>query len=335
MSDEPKTNYKALIITGIISLIVAVGGNIFVNKLTEEKLLLAYDLVVSETFSSTSGNVRIATLIVENKGSKSIDDVSLNIDLPDGNIQEYKQTGLQPNSYNMDAKSNKLVLSTKFLNPSEVFNVQLLMSNPNKTDFLPIIDLRGRGVLGSQVVKDKKSPLYESAISALIALTTAMLFFSQKTFRKKIIGLDENFEERLRALKEQNEKLAEENKLGDKHSDEQRDVVAYVLSISELGKFADEIRNIPRKISYWSICDHLAQKWIETEEIELINKGAIALEKLIDYASINANSILLIKSNIAKLYKKSGNSDKSQAIVDEIMASESGVIKARVNNILA
>jgi hypothetical protein len=323
MSDEPKTNYKALIITGIISLAVAVGGNILVNKLTGEKLLLAYDLVVSETFSSSSGNIRIATISVVNNGSKSIDDVSLNVDFPDGSIQEYKLSGLQPNSYNIDKKTNKLSLSTKFLNPTEEFVVQLLLNNPSKTEFIPFIDLRGRGVLGSQVVKDKKSAFSESVLTALLALATAMAFFTQKSFRKKITGVD--FEE-LRKIKD-------EVTRGDKHADEQRDVVAYILSVCSLGSYADEIRNIPRKISYWSICDHLTQKWLEADDVRLCENGANALERLIEYAAIADKSVLLIKSNIAKLYKAAGKLDKSQSIVDEIMASESGVIKARVADI--
>jgi len=320
MPEETKTNYKALVLTGIVSLAVAVGGNMLVNKFTEEKLLLAYDLVVSETFTSENGNIRIATLSIINDGSKSIDDVSLNVDLPNGDIQEYKLTGLQPNSYSIDKKDTKVVLFTKFLNPTETFSLQLLLNNPNKKEFLPFVDLRGRGVLGSQVVKEERSSLSESFLSAAIALATAMIVLSQGRIRRKILSPD--METRLEKLES----------LGDKHSDEQRDVTAYILSVSNLGADAVEVRSIQRKIAYWSICDHLTQKWLETGDINIYRKGAIALERLIDYAGIADKSKLLIKSNIAALYKASGQSEKADNLIKEIMASKSGVIAKRVKN---
>ena len=319
MGNIQKTNYKALIITGVISLAVAVGGNILVNKLSEEKLLLTYDLTVSETFSSSKKNIRIATVTVSNSGSKSIDDVSLTVELPDGNIQEHKISGLPVNSYNIDKKKSKLALTTKYLNPEENFYIQLLLNNPKEIEFLPFIDLRGRGTLGTQVVKHKKNALLEMILTIMVALTTAMLFLRFKSYRTKIFGLDYI-----------DSKLSD---LGDKHGDEQRDVVAYILSMMSLGTYADEIRYIPREISYWSICDHLTQKWLDTGDKTKYMEGAKALEKLIDYAQINDQSILLIKSNIARLYKEAGDINKSKSIIDEILLSGSGVIQSRVSNL--
>jgi len=324
MADEQKTNYKALIVTGLISLAVAVGGNMLVNRLSEEKLLLAYDLTASETFDSSSGNIRIATVSVSNDGSKSIDDISLTIDLPNGEITEHKVTGLPTNSYAIDKTDSKLALTTKYLNPTEDFSIQLLLSNPQNTDFLPFVDLRGRGTLGAQVVKEEKNSLLEIFGTAAAALSVAMLLLSSRFSRTRIIKAGE-FERKIRELEE------ERDKLGDKHGAEQRDVVAYVLSIMSLTKDAEEVRYIPRDISYWSICDHLTQKWIDTDEKSICLSGAKALERLVDYASIHDQSILLIKSNIARLYKYAGEEEKSHSLVEEVLGSESGVIRFRVS----
>lgn len=325
MAEEQKTNYKALFITGVISLAVAVGGNMLVNRLSEEKLLLAYDLTASETFDGANGNIRIATVAIVNGGSKSIDDISLTIDLPDGDIDEYKVSGLPVNSYVIDKKSNKLALTTKYLNPTENFSIQLLLNNPQNVEFLPFIDLRGRGTLGTQVIKKEKDSSLETLLTAAFGLVTAMLLLTFKNVRNKVLGTDK-IESKIEELREVRDKL------GDKHSAEQRDIVAYVLSTMSLNEYADEIRYIPRDISYWSICDHLTQKWINKGDKSLCIKGAESLEKLIDYARIHDQSILLIKSNIARLYKEAGEESTSQKIIDEIMLSDSGVIQTRVSS---
>ncbi len=318
MASEQKTNYKALIITGVISLAVAVGGNILVNKLSEERLSLVYDLTASATFNSSGGNIKITNVSIANNGGKSIDDISLIIDLPEGNIEEFKLNGLPPNSYNIDQKPNKLILTAKYLNPNEEFFIQLLLNNPKKAEFLPFVDLRGRGTIGSQVVKEEKNSLLETIVTAIAALTTAMVFFSSKSIRKITLGSDIPIGI---------------VGLGDKHSDEQRDVVAYVLSNNSLNSNADEIRNITRDISYWSICDLLTQKWVDSGDKELCRQGAKTLEDLVGYASINPGSLLLIQSNIARLYKEAGNESEAQKFIDEILKSNSGVIRARVSNI--
>lgn len=325
MAIEQNTNYKALIITGLISLAVAVGGNMLVNRLSEEKLLLAYDLTASETFDSSNGNIRIATVSVSNDGSKSIDDISLTIDLPDGEITEYKVTGLPSNSYAIDKKSSKLALSAKYLNPTEDFSIQLFLSNPQNTEFLPFIDLRGRGTIGTQVVKKESKSMFEVFATAAAALSVAMVLLTSKFFRSRILGTID-FEKKIQELEEARDKL------GEKHSGDQRDIVAYVLNSMSLNREAEEVRFIARDISYWSICDHLTQKWLETEDKSVCLIGARALERLIEYAGIHDQSVLLIKSNISRLYKHANEEEKSKNLVEEVLASESGVIRFRVSD---
>lgn len=310
-----KTNYKALIITGLISLAVAVVGNLLINKFSEETLSLSYEIVASETFGSSNGNIKISTIEIVNQGTKSIDDIVVSINLQEGSIEEYKVKGIPTNSYTIDKKENKFTLNTKYINPTEQFYIQLLLKNQMNNDFLPSVDLRGRGIIGKQATKDEKESFLSSISTAMIAIGAFLGFLSINTIRSKILDSDS-----LSTIK-------------DVHYDEQRDIFAYVLSINELNDDADEIRLITRKISYWSIADHLTQKWIISGDKDLMTKGCNTLKELIEYAGIQKDSILLIKSNILRLSQSLGNIESEDTILNELKNNNSNVIKKRLQNI--
>lgn len=310
-----KTNYKALIFTGLISLAVAVVGNLLINKFSEETLSLSYEIVASETFGSSNGNIKIATVEIMNQGTKSIDDIVVTINLQEGSIEEYKVKGIPANSYTIDKKENKFILNTKYINPTEQFYIQLLLKNQMNNDFLPSVDLRGRGIIGKQAIKDEKESFLSSISTAMIAIIAFLGFLSVNTIRGRILDSDS-----LSTIK-------------DVHYDEQRDTFAYVLSINELNDDADEIRLITRKISYWSIADHLTQKWIISGDKDLMTKGCNTLKELIEYAGIQKDSILLIKSNILRLSQSLGNIESEDTILSELKNNNSNVIKKRLQNI--
>lgn len=312
-----KTNYKVLILTGMISLAAAVGGSLLVERLTEEKLSLSYEMTASETFGSANGNIRITNIEVNNQGSKSVDDIVLSLSLQDGSIDEFKVNGIPANSYVVDKKKNKLIFSSKYINPEELFSVQLLLKNSQTTDFLPSIDLRGRGVIGKQAVKEEKNSIFASIGIALAAISIFMAFLSSRKTSSKILdvtGLSKSLSD-----------------IEDSHHGEQRDIVAYILGINGLQKEADEVRFIKRDISYWSISDHLVEKWIESRDSERMTKGAESLNELIGYAGIREDSVRLIKTGIARLYSELGNIVAVEKITNELASDESQVIKQRLN----
>tara|TARA_Y100000310_G_scaffold139998_1_gene139351 strand:- start:967 stop:1947 length:981 start_codon:yes stop_codon:yes gene_type:complete len=318
MSEIQKTsiNYKALIITGLISLGVAVIGSLLVNYLTEERISLGYDLSASEVFSGSSSNLRIVNILVKNEGTKSIDDVTLSIRIDKGEIQEDKIIGLMPNTYKIERTIEKIALSTEFINPEEEFNIQLLLKNDTSNDFLPSIDLRGRGVIGKQIEKKQKNSFLDTMLPAILALTTAFTFFLSKTSRSKVLNISEGIT------------FGRDNK----HADDQRDVVSYILAAQGLREDSIEIRNYSRNISYWSICDYLTQKWMASEDKVTCLKGAQALDALIDYAAISDSSLLLIKTNIAQLYNFAEHTDKAKSYAAELTKGNYLVVNTRLAN---
>ncbi|EIJ0971067.1 hypothetical protein LH716_004149 [Vibrio vulnificus] len=301
------TNYKALLVTGLISLAVAVGGNLVVNWLTAEKMALGYDLSTSETFSSSNGNIKITTLKINNSGSKSIDEVVLSISMTTGSIQEFKVSGIPANLYSISSKPNQVVMQSKYLNAGESYTIQLLTQATDQVDFLPSIDLRGRGVIGKLVQKNDGSSLLDVVTTATAAITIFAAFFSFKIRSGNSLASD----------------------IIDGHSGEQRDVVAYVLGVNGLSDDANDVRMLSRKISYWSIADYLCEKWIQSNDPDLQNKGAMSLKDLISYGSISPDSITLIKTCIVRLNHASGSAS-DESLLLELQKSKSDVVKHRI-----
>ncbi|EJL6264453.1 hypothetical protein NMS06_003456 [Vibrio cholerae] len=302
------TNYKALIITGIISLAVAIGGNLAVNWLSAEKMSLSYDLSTSETFSSSSGNIKISTLKVENTGSKSVDEVVLSLSMTTGEIKEFKVSGMPANLYTINRKDTQIVMQSKYLNAGDSFSIQLLTQATEQRDFLPTVDLRGRGVIGKLVEKGKANSFFDTITTSIAAIGVFAAFIATEQKNKLPLVSDTN----------------------GKHSGEQRDVVAYILGVNGLNLYANEIRMFPRDISYWSLADHLCEKWIDSGDKEVQRKGAASLIELIGYARIAEESITLIKTSVVRLSQESGSLSDSDPILLELKSSKSDVVQQRL-----
>ncbi|HIF9261534.1 TPA: hypothetical protein ACX6R8_001149 [Photobacterium damselae] len=302
------TNYKALIITGIISLAVAIGGNLAVNWLSSEKMSLSYDLSTSETFSSSSGNIKISTLKVENTGSKSVDEVVLSLNMTTGEIKEFKVSGMPANLYSISSKNTQVVMQSKYLNAGDSFSIQLLTQATEQKDFLPSVDLRGRGVIGKLVEKGKGNSFFDTITTSIAAIGVFSAFIATRQRTNSPLVSDIN----------------------GKHHGEQRDVVAYILGVNGLNMYANEVRMLPRDISYWSLADYLCEKWIDSGDKDVQLKGAASLLELIGYARIAKESVTLIKTSVVRLSQESGSLSDSDPILLELQSSKSDVVQQRL-----
>ncbi|UPR34528.1 hypothetical protein ISX50_00305 [Vibrio cyclitrophicus] len=302
------TNYKALIITGIISLAVAIGGNLAVNWLSAEKMSLSYDLSTSETFGSSSGNIKISTLKVENTGSKSVDEVVLSLGMTTGEIKEFKISGMPANLYTINSKKAQIVMQSKYLNAGDSFSIQLLTQATEQKDFLPSVDLRGRGVIGKLVEKGKGNSFFDAITTSIAAIGVFSTFIATR----------------------QRVKLPLVSDIDNKHHGEQRDIVAYILGVNGLNMYANEIRMLPRDISYWSLADYLCEKWIDSGDKDIQLKGAASLLELIGYASIAKDSVKLIKTSVIRLSLESGSLNDNDPMLLELKSSRSDVVQQRL-----
>lgn len=282
MSDDTTSGNKYfwIILTGLVSLAVGVGGGLILHRLTIAQADLVYELKTSEVFGGQKENIAIFALEVRNPGKKEIEDLVCRIELKNPTLREPKVTGLPSSAYSSTQGPSFYQLEAPFLNPREGFSVQLLLSLPSHKLDPPDIRVRGKGTTAQEQKPDGKEEKKRPLATSLAAAISTMLFplalllvrrFKPELFYSKV------------------------------HRDDQRDVLAYMLALNGFDELADVTRLSERRQYYWSTADALAQHCIACADDGLLRRGIKTLVDLIDYASIEPSSQLLIHYNIARL----------------------------------
>lgn len=268
---------KALIFPAILSLIVSVAGGVAVFRTTDRKAGLNYNVDTSAVFTGQTKNISIVNVMIANPEQKEVEDVRVVIPIDKSQLTEYKVVGIQSSSYSQSSNAKQIEIKVPYLNPKESFSIQILLS-PNSPNFNlsgKRVIVRGRGVSTSlsSVNQDSKSSEVLSSIAvsllSLIILSTTR-FFPSLSYTSK-------------------------------HSDDQRDVMAYVLGANGFYEEASHFRNIERETSYWALSDYLAERCIESGDKDKIQQGIKCLSDLLSYARMSDTSELLIHYNLSRL----------------------------------
>lgn len=313
MSDtsEGKPKLSGYIITGIISLLVAVAGGWTLNYLTEKRSSLEYEIVTSDAFSGEKQNIAISTTDIRNGGKKELESIYCKINFPNATITEYKITGIPKSAATITTGSNFFELNAHFLNPSEAISVQLLLSFPSAAFDRPTINVRAKGIVGKEVAKSSDMRRGSDVISLLSMGLTALLAIILTSLR-----FLPRFTARLLYTK--------------KHHGDQRDILSYLLDINGFHDDASSILHSSRKLTYWALSDYLAQKWILTIDDSIIKRGIKFFEDLLDYAEIEATTVLIIYFNLARLSAAVNDTPNAMEYLKKAIKTEHKVILKRI-----
>jgi hypothetical protein len=148
----------------------------------------------------------------------------------------------------------------------------------------PSVDLRGRGVRGEIGGRPETSAEHLAELTSTIgsALGAVLSMFAVLLVARRG-GLPFG------------------GRLGNRHTADQRDVMAYVLERSGLGAYCQRIRYASRSLKYWALADELTEELLRNGDPAEIKQGIDAFIFLLDYAAINPDSVRLIRSNVARL----------------------------------
>lgn len=278
MTNSSSTNIaKTLVFPAILSLIVSVAGGIAVFRATDKKAGLNYNVDTSAVFTGQTKNISIVNVMVSNPEQKEVEDVRVVIPIEKTQLTEYKVVGIQSSAYSQSSDAKQIEIKVPYLNPRESFSIQVLLS-PNSSNFSLSNDkviVREKGVetsLSSVNQGNKFSevlPLFVGALLSLVVLSITR-FFPSLLYTSK-------------------------------HSDDQRDVMAYILGANGFYEEASHFRNIERDTSYWALSDYLAERCIESGDKDKIQRGIKCLSDLLSYARMSDTSELLIHYNLARL----------------------------------
>jgi len=224
-------------------------------------------------------NIAILTVDIRDPGKKEVEDLLCEIIVKDATLVEHKVVGLPPVSQVITSTASTFRLQAPFLNPDEMISIQLLLALGSDAFSPPEISVRGKGITGKKVSSEDSQqrdiflPLFAAAAFSLVP---AGLYWGTRRWLPQLF-----FTKR--------------------HLDDQREVFAYIYGINGLYEEAAITRTASKELSYWSESDFLVERCLRSGNQDLIKQGIKALEQLLNYASIQDTSCLIIHFNIARL----------------------------------
>lgn len=285
-----RVKWGLIVLTGIVSLVVGIIGGVAVKYFTEKSGQLTYDVTALQVFPSQTKKIGIIAVRVSNTGKKEVEDVHCRVTLEDAEITE---AALSPAMVPVLQSPKFAEFTIPFLNPAESVSLQLLVQPTSDGLKAPQVDLRGKGTVG-QVKTAAAAGLPPSVLGIVAAAFSAILAMStilRLWFRRR------------------SELIPDQKPVRAVHSDDQRDILAFILGASDFHEDAAAIRNATRKRSYWSICDELTEKWLATKDLSIMERGIVALERCLDYAAIADSSKRLVQLDIARLALGKGDAE--------------------------
>ncbi len=312
MSTEKSEKYLLVAITGLVSLAVGVGSGRLLDFLRAQSPKLVYSVASAETFPGQNQRTGILLVRAGNAGGKEAEDVLVRVSVPGASVREQMVTGVPNVDQLVKVASDSIEFRLPFLNPGEQVSVHLLLDITAAQTETPVVEVRGKGVSGTQEDvtegrRNERSELLSLSGGVLSALGTSFAFMM---LLRRRLGVT----------------------LGSTHADDQRDVFAYVLDVYELHSEADDLRRTTRERTYWSIADQLVGKWLAGRQEHHIVQGARALEHLINYADMAGSSRDLIRVSLARLRAAAGDNAGARRELDAITvrSQKSRVIRTRI-----
>lgn len=286
MADSSKSTLGAHLLTGAISLGTGIAVVVFTQYLTEKKVSLEYETIASSLFDGKTQKTAILQVNITNAGKKEIENITSNIAFTKATIIEPKLLSAHGEAHTLQHKGSQLEAKSNYLNPGETVSIQMLIAPVGNSVENPEISIRSKGITATQR-RDLQPRTATSffwttapALLGMLATLAAFLLTYGRVFRT-ILGHPALF--------------------SDKHLDDQRQVMAYLLGAHGLYPEAERVRTLANDTSYWAQSDGLAELCIESGDKAKISKGINCLRALIEYADINQTYGKLIHFNIARM----------------------------------
>lgn len=300
-------NWTQSILTAIITLIISVGGGMILFNLQFQKAELTYMPEKILPFNSQTQNLNIYHIKFENQGNKLAEEIIGEIELNPAKIKDVNFTSDFPLDLKLSNDSLRIKFSTTSLNPKESFKLSILATSDQTFPDAPVVKLRAKGIIGDKIEEDtyeKEKLPFEKYLIIIASSVTFISLLTRSVIKSKGIG--------------------------EKHSDDQEKVIAYLCGIYNLDKQVDRLLSLPNKASYWSEADRLTSIAIKSNSKDLISKIRDLLCDLLQYGEIADSSKGIIYFNIAKLEKKLANEIASNDYLEKAKKNIPKLVETRM-----
>lgn len=296
--NEKKINWQQILVTAVITGIITVISGIILFKIQGHEPKLTYSAIETIPFEGSNKMVGIYNVVLKNEGEKDIKDVVCVVKIDKSQIDQYKISVNPANIHSETQKDDTLTVKFVGLNPSEEATISLLASSQSTLPKRPDVALRSSGLTGiekSSNTKDGK--LQDLLVSVAGGVLATLLLFSFLTGKR----MSSLFGSKVASAVS-----------SDKHSGDQRNILAYLCSLFGLKDEEERYRSLNYKVEYWSESDRLAMSAIESKSPDYAQKIDKLLRELTQYVSMADNSEAIVYYNIARIAAARGDSQAKE-----------------------
>jgi len=301
--EDRRLHWKGIMVTALISGAVAVGTGYILFRVQTHQPRLQYTVSESLPFETSSESHAIYHSTIENAGQTEIRNVVALFTFGSATIVQ-RRVSAPPSLTVLDTVGRNVYrLTSPSLNPGEKIGVSVLTQGVGKLPAAPIASVRGDGVTGELAERHQNIPLMQDDLFQLlvpVVLVAIMLQLVLTRYRST----------------SQHEKAADKD--DEKHHDDQRFVMAYMLRLHDFDDEADHIL-ATGETSYWVQGDRLAALALRSTDDEYRARAERVLLGLLEYAHVHPVSQGIIHYNLARIAKSRGNDNSAAA---ELRAAE-------------
>lgn len=278
------------IIGGIVSLIVGVTSALLTNKLTASHPKLHYSTTSIEFFKGKTNQVGVVAIEIHNPGGKEIEELQCNVRFPNAIITESSCDGLPTDAFQLATQGHASKFTVPYFNPDESVALQFLIEPASDQIEPPVIDLRGKGIVGELTARTDASDrsFIPSLLTGIFASYIAVL-----SLFALLGGMNKQLNGRFTYL------LSRQLY----SSGEQKDEFAFLLGAHGFTDYARHVRGSSRQFSWWTLADGLTEKVLSAQPSNADEpKRAIAvLQDLLEFYATASSSQAKIHTCIARL----------------------------------
>lgn len=308
--EERRLNWKHIIITTVITGVVAIATGMSLFYFQRREPRLVYSVEDAFPFESPEKNYAIYHVKIENNGKKSVKEIICHVSYSPATIEQYRVKAEPSLDYKDSISESKNSYRVEFvdLHPNENVVISVLASCLDELPLHPVISLRGENIIGIERPKKdyfSQSGLFQFTPTLLGAYAGLFSLFLLMWFSKFRI-------------------------FGSRHGDDQRKILSFLCGLHNLPREVERYLNMPSKTSYWAESDRMAMLAVKNLTGEDAEKRKKILKDLLDYAAISTSSRSIIHYNIARIDKAQGNNDESESHLKEAKKHISKLIETRL-----
>ncbi len=289
-SEETSSKILWIIIGGIVSLIVGVTTAFLINKLTASRPKLHYSTTSIEFFKGKTNQVGVVAIEIHNPGGKEIEELQCNVSFPNAIITESSCDGLPTDSFQLASQDNASKFTVPFFNPDESISLQFLIAPESDLIEPPVIDLRGKGIVGELAAGTDASnrSFFPALLTGIFSsyLAGLSLFSLQLGRNRRLRGRSTYLFFRQRYS-----------------SGEQKDEFAFLLGVHGFTDHAKLVRGSSRHFSWWTLADELAETVLSAQpaNADEPKRAITVLQDLLEFYVMASSSEAKIHTSIARL----------------------------------